>query len=128
LFFFLLLLHFELKSTNKQVFEHFENASIKELRTLHGTSPSQLLSRSSIFVMSSEHADPSPSGPHRLVVASGDETTCRTKLWDAKEGALIQQLPAHSSPILDIRHFGDSSMDFLATLSEKQLFVHKLVK
>jgi hypothetical protein len=48
-------------------------------------------------------------------------------LWDANEGRLIQKLPAHSSPILDVKHFGDESMDFLAVLSEKQLLIHKLL-
>ena len=69
--------------------------------------------------------NPSPI-PQRLTVAAGDEKSNQVLLWDAKLGALVQRLPAHSSPVLDIKHFEDESSNFLASVSEKQLYIYKM--
>ncbi len=48
-------------------------------------------------------------------------------MWDVELGSIIHKLPAHSSPVLDIKHLSDNSMDLVATLSEKQLYIFKLL-
>ena len=109
------------------VFEYAEAGSVvREIRTVHGHSPGELLTRSTLFLMSTEH-DPKPSPtPQRLVAAAADEQSNQVFLWDIKVGALIQRLPGHSSPVLDVKHFSDSTSDFITTLSDKQLFIHRL--
>eukprot|EP01117_Protostelium_nocturnum_P000129 TRINITY_DN10207_c0_g1_i1.p1 TRINITY_DN10207_c0_g1~~TRINITY_DN10207_c0_g1_i1.p1 ORF type:complete len:380 (-),score=101.46 TRINITY_DN10207_c0_g1_i1:73-1050(-) len=104
----------------------------RELRTLYvsdivKTDSITPLARSNIFTLSTSHSpNPSPT-PTRAIAATADQNTHQVVLWDVTLGSPVQKLPAHSSHLLDMRHFGDGTMDFLASLSEKQLFVYKLI-
>lgn len=100
------------------------------MRILHEEVESKmpLLSRSAVFNMSSASTEIPSLESRRLVVASGDEETYKVNIWDVNKGTLVQRLPAHSSAVIDIKHFGDISADFLGSVSEKQVRVYKLVQ
>ncbi|PRP86656.1 e3 ubiquitin-protein ligase RFWD3-like [Planoprotostelium fungivorum] len=113
------------------VYEQTSQGHIRELRTVHSEQEFQVerglhMTRTNIFTLSSHHTDdPSPI-PTRIVAATTDEITNHVLLWDASHGTAVQKLPAHPSRVLELRHFGDASMDFFASLSEKKLDVYKL--
>lgn len=114
--------HYAKQSHNIFTFE--EGAKPKELRTLYSTSTQTLLSRSTLFSFV-DGDDLALS--RRLLLAAGSEASNAVALWDVASGQQIaHQLAPHSSPVMDVRHYGEGGGLFLASLSEQQIFLHNL--
>ena len=65
---------------------------------------------------------------YRLLVCASDEEFNAAALWDGGMGGRLPSLHPHSTPPLAMRPFvaGQHPQQFVATLSEQQLFLHKL--
>jgi len=118
------------KLTEKLHYQIFQlKPEVKEIKTLYSATKHIMLTRSTIFKSSSKHTlNPSPDSPERLCIAGSNQETYQCDIWDVERGDLIQNLPKHESPVLDMIHFGDGkTADVMCTLSENQISIHKLV-
>ena len=66
-------------------------------------------------------------GPcHRLLVAASDEQNNAVSLWDGGSGGVARLLAPHDTPPMDMLPFMEGGSQFIASISEHQLLIHKL--
>ncbi|XP_075392659.1 E3 ubiquitin-protein ligase RFWD3 isoform X1 [Tenrec ecaudatus] len=88
----------------------------RPVQTFCGGPTCKLLTKNAIF--------PSPKNNGSLLVCSGDESSNSALLWDASSGSLLQKLQA-DQPVLDICPFEVNHHNYLATLTEKMVYIYR---
>nr|XP_058135706.1 E3 ubiquitin-protein ligase RFWD3 isoform X2 [Dasypus novemcinctus] len=90
--------------------------SCRPVQTFLGGPTCKLLTKSAIFQ--------SPENDSNILVCTGDEASNSALLWDAGSGSLLQKLQV-DQPVLDICPFEVNHQNYLATLTEKMVHIHR---
>ncbi|XP_006860371.1 PREDICTED: E3 ubiquitin-protein ligase RFWD3 [Chrysochloris asiatica] len=90
--------------------------SCRPVQTFFGGPTCKLLTKSAIFQ--------NPNNDGSLLVCSGDESSNSALLWDASSGSLLQKLQM-DQPVLDVCPFEVNHHNYLATLTEKVVHIHR---
>ncbi|XP_013408860.1 E3 ubiquitin-protein ligase RFWD3 [Lingula anatina] len=109
---------YELTTTNiSQDPSQIDNVCSGNLvQTFHGGNTMKMLARGRLF--------PHPGRKGKLLACVGDEGTVSAQVWDAGTGLVTQKLPS-TGPVLDVCTFMANGQQYLATLTEKLIKVHK---
>ncbi|ELU15825.1 hypothetical protein CAPTEDRAFT_228517 [Capitella teleta] len=89
----------------------------QSVHTFHGGSTQRFLSRTKIF----SH----PSDENHLLLAAGDEASSSLNIWDVQSQRLAQRVTSPCPPFMDVCAVQQNNENFLLSLTEKNLHVHR---